>query len=79
MFSLTFVFLLPRKAVQSAHRNEEIVNSSHRMMKDEEARRIVAMEVFRVVERKTQELTIKLTEAEKENKSADAALDRAEK
>ena len=49
------------------------------MMKDEEARRIVAMEVFRVVERKTQELTIKLTEAEGENKSADAALDGAEK
>ena len=79
MFSLTFVFLLPQKVVQFAHRTEEIVNNSHRMMKDEEARRIVAMEVFRVVERKTQELTIKLTEAERENKSADAALDWAEK
>ena len=49
------------------------------MMKDEEARRIAAMEVFRVAERKTQELTIKLTEAEREKKSAEAALDGAKK
>ena len=31
---------------------EEIMNSSYRMMKDEEARRIAALEAFRVAERK---------------------------
>ena len=61
------------------HRAEEIVNSSHRMMKDEEAKHIVAMEAFRMAERKTQELTTKLTEDEREKKSAEVALGGAEK
>ena len=61
------------------YKAEEIVNSSHRMMKDEEARCIAAVESFRVVERKTQKLTIKLTKVEREKKSAKAALDGAEK
>ena len=55
------------------------MNSSHRMMKDEEARCIAAVEAFRVVERKTQKLTTKLTKVEREKKSAKAALDGAEK
>ncbi|KAK9986691.1 hypothetical protein SO802_031642 [Lithocarpus litseifolius] len=67
------------EAVQSTHRAEEIVNSSHRVMKDEEARCIAAVEAFRVVDRKAQELTTKLTEAGREKKNAEAALDGAEK
>ena len=55
------------------------MNSSHRMMKDEEAKCIAAVEAFRVVERKTQKLTTKLTKVEREKKSAKAALDGAEK
>ena len=55
------------------------MNNSHRMMKDEEARCIAVVEAFRVVERKTQKLTTKLTKVEREKKSAKAALDGAEK
>ena len=49
------------------------------MMKDEEVKRIVAVEAFRVVDKKSQEITTKLTEVEKDKKSAEAALDGAEK
>ena len=45
------------------------------MMKDEEARRITAMEAFRVADKKSQELTAKLIESERDKKSVMAALD----
>ena len=61
------------------HRAEEIVNSSHRMMKEEEARHIAVVEAFRVAEKKSQELTAKLTEAYKDKKSAEATLDGVER
>ena len=48
-------------------------------MKDVEAQRIAAVEAFRVADKKSQELTAKLTEAERDKKSVEAALDRAEK
>ncbi|KAK9997975.1 hypothetical protein SO802_017578 [Lithocarpus litseifolius] len=66
-------------AIQSAHRAEEIVNNSHRLMKDEEARRIVVVEAFKVAERKIQELTTKLTKVEREKKSAEVAMNGVEK
>ena len=50
------------------------MNSSHRMMKDEEARCIATVEAFRVVDKKSQELTTKLIEVERDKKSAEAAL-----
>ena len=50
------------------------MNSSYRQMKDEEPRRIVAVEAFKVVEKKIQELNVKLTEANQEKKSVEAAL-----
>ena len=49
------------------------------MMKDEEVKRIVAVEAFRVVDKKSQEITTKLTEVERDKKSVEAALDGAEK
>ena len=49
------------------------------MMKDEEVKRIVAVEAFRVVDKKSQEITTKLTGVERDRKSAKAALDGAEK
>ena len=61
------------------HRAEEIVNSSHRMMKEEEARHIAVVEAFGVAEKKSQELTAKLTEAYKNKKSAEATLDGVER
>lgn len=74
-----YLFLLPCKAVQSAHKAEEIVNSSHRMMKEEKAKCIATMEAFRVVEKKSQQLTTKLTEAERDKRSAEAILDGVER
>ena len=49
------------------------------MMKDEEVKRIVAVEAFRVADKKSQEITTKLTGVERDRKSAKAALDGAEK
>ena len=48
-------------------------------MKDEEARCIAAVEAFRVADKKSQELTTKLTEAKRDRKSVEAALDGVEK
>ena len=48
-------------------------------MKDEEARQITTMEAFRVADKKSQELTAKLIESERDKKSVMAALDVAEK
>ena len=48
-------------------------------MNDEEARRIAAVEAFRVAERKTQELNTKLAEAKREQKSTETTLDWVEK
>ena len=49
------------------------------MVKDEEARCIAAMESFKVADKKSQELTTKLTEVERDKRSAEATLDGAEK
>ena len=48
-------------------------------MKDEEARRIVALEAFKVAEKKIQKLNVKLTEADQEKKSVKAALQGAKR
>ena len=48
-------------------------------MKDEEARRIVALEAFKVAEKKIQKLNVKLTEANQEKKSVKAALQGAKR
>ena len=48
-------------------------------MKEEEERRIVAMDAFHVVEKSNQELKSKLLEEEKERKITTAALNTVEK
>ena len=48
-------------------------------MKDEEARCIAAVEAFRVAEKKSQEITTKLIEVERDKRSVEAALDWTEK
>jgi len=58
---------------------EELVNNFHRQMKEEEGRRITAVEAFSLAEKRIQKLNTKLTEADRERKSADAALYGAEK
>ena len=56
-----------------------MVNSSYRMYKEEEGRRIATVEAFHVVGKSNQDLMAKLTEEEKERKSAAAALDNIER
>ena len=61
------------------HVVEELVNNLHRQMKEEERRRIAAVEAFSLVKKWIQELNTKLTEADRERKSVEAALHKAEK
>ena len=67
------------QAVQVTFRAEELVNFSHRQMKDEEGRRVIAVEAFNVVEKRVKELNAKLTKVEKDKKSVEAALEGAER
>ncbi|XP_030945955.1 myosin-11-like [Quercus lobata] len=64
--------------VQAAHRVEEIVNNTHQQMKDEKARRIAAVDTFKVAEKRIQDLNTQLIEANRARKSAEAVLQRAE-
>ena len=53
------------------HRAEELLNNSHRQMKDEEGRRIAIVDTFNVAEKRIEELNTKLTEADRDKKSAE--------
>ena len=57
IFSFFFFFnyllyLFPWQAIQAVYRVEEMVNNSHRQMKEEEGRCIVAVDAFNVIDRK---------------------------
>ena len=52
---------------------------SHQQMKDEEGTRVAAVEAFNVAEKRVKELNAKLLEAEREWKSAEVALEGAER
>ena len=56
-----------------------MVNSSHRQMKDEEGRCIAAMDAFNMAKKNIQELNKKLTEAYRDKKSTEAALEGAKR
>ena len=45
-------------------------------MKEEEGRRLAAVKAFELAEKKSQDLTAKLVEADRDKKSTEAALDR---
>ena len=51
-----------------------MANNSHRQMKEEEGRRITAVDAFNVADKRIQELTTKLNEANRAKKSIEAAL-----
>ena len=55
------------------------MDPTHAQLKDEEARRISAVKTLAVAEKRIKELNTKLTEADREGKSAKAALTGAEK
>lgn len=69
LYPFFFVFLFFYKAVQAAHRAEELVNSSHRQMKGEEARHIATVDAFKVAGKKIQELNTQHAEADREKKA----------
>ena len=69
----------PLQVAQATFRVEELVNIIHRQMKDKEGRRIVAIEAFNVAKKRVKELNAKLTEAEREKKSAEVALEGVER
>lgn len=56
-----------------------MVNSSHRMMKEEKGGRTAAVDAFNVVEKRVQELKNKLVEAKRDKKNAEAALEGAKR
>ena len=72
-FITSFFFL---KVVQSAYRAKEIVISSHKAMKENEGRYDATVKAFELAEKKSQDLTAKLVEADRDKKSTEAALDR---
>ena len=55
------------------------MDPTHAQLKDEEAHRISAVKTLAVAEKRIKELNTKLTEADREGKSAKAALTGAEK
>ena len=77
MSLLTTTF--PLQAVQATFRAEELVNITHRKMKDDEGRQIAAVEAFNVAKKRVKELNAKLTKAERDKKSTKAALERVER
>lgn len=68
-----------KKVVQAIHRAEEIVISSHKMMKEEDGRRTAVVKAFELAKKKSQELTAKLIEIDRDKKNAEATLDLAER
>ena len=68
-----------KKAVQATHRAEEIVINSHKMMKEEDGGCTTVVKAFELAEKKSQELTAKLIEIDRDKKSAEATLDMAER
>ena len=78
-----FFFLLtakfPLQAILATFRAEELVDISHRQMKDEEGRRVAIVEAFKGAEKRLKESDAKLTEAERGRKSTEVALDRVER
>ena len=67
------------KVVQVAYRDEELVNSSHRQMKDEDGRHIAVVGAFNVAEKRIQELKNKLIKADGDKKSIEVALQGVER
>jgi len=56
-----------------------LVDISHWRMKEEERRRITAVDAFHVAQKSNQELKSKLLKVKREKKSVEAALDNAER
>ena len=71
--------MFPLQVVQATFKAEELVNISHWQMKDEEGKQIVTVKAFNMAEKRVKELNAKLTEAKRERKSVEAALEGVER
>ena len=71
--------MFPLQVIQATFKAEELVNISHWQMKDEEGKQIVTVKAFNMAEKRVKELNAKLTEAKKERKSVEAALEGVER
>lgn len=78
-FYLTFSFSLFFKAIQAAYIAKELVNNSHQQMKEKEGQCIAAVESFTLAEQRIKDLNTKLTEANRDKKSVEVALEGAER
>ena len=77
VFFLFFFFLW--QAIKTAHIVEEWVDHAHFKLKDKEACRVLAIKNLALAKKKIKNLVTKLTEADRERKSAEVALVGAEK
>ena len=66
-------------AIQATHIAEELVNDSHKQMKEEEGWHIAAVEEFTLAEQRIKDLNTKLIEANRDKKSVEAALEGAKR
>ena len=66
-------------AIQATHIAEELVSDSHKQMKEVEGRRIAAVEAFTLAKQRIKDFNTKLIEANRDKKSAKAALEGAER
>ena len=67
------------QAVQVAFRVEEITNSGYHQLDDERNRRMAVVEFFNIVDQSNKDLRKKLKEEEQARRSADLALEGAQK
>ena len=67
------------QAIQTTNIVAEWVDHAHAQLKDEEARRVSTVKTLAMDKKKIKDLDIKLTEADRERKSAEAILAGAEK
>ena len=78
---LLFVRLLTLffQVVQATFRVEEITNSCYRQLDDERTRRVAVVESFNIADQSNKDLRNKLIEEERARKSAESALEGAQK
>lgn len=74
-----FLFFPFFKAIQAAYIAKELVNNSHQQMKEKEGQCIAAVESFTLAEQRIKDLNTKLTEANRDKKSVEVALEGAER
>ena len=78
-FSFLLTAKFPLQAIPATFTAKELVDISHRQMKDEEGRRVATVEAFKVAEKRLKESNAKLTKAERGRKSTEVALDGVER